>query len=128
MKLVALRVLAADVLQVVVVDGFLEGLDVRLVGQLDNVSVVHIDAKLTVLRKLVEPVVQVLAMRHVLLKAEDSPLLEVDRLLDDGAEDLGVVQRLGSWVLRIGHSLAALGDGLVDLRSLEDSGFDAVRL
>jgi len=128
MQLVAFGVLATDVLQIVVVNGFLEGLDVRLVGELDNVAIVDVDAKLAVLRKLVEPVVQVLTVRHVLLKAEDGPLLEVDGLLDDGAEDLGVVQRLGSWVLRIGHSLAALGDRLVDLRSLQDSGFDAVWL
>jgi len=36
----------------------------------------------------------------VLFEAEDGPLPEVDGLVDDGAEDLGVVKCPGCWLRR----------------------------
>ena len=92
-KLPTLGVLAANVLCVVVVDGLLESLDARLVAQLDDVAVVNVDVEVTLLRELIEAIVEVLAVLHILLEAEDGPLLEMDRLVYDGAEDLRVVER-----------------------------------
>ena len=99
-KLPALGVLAAYVLRVVVVDGLLESLDAGLVAQLDDVAIVDVDVEVTLLRELIEAIVEVLAMLHVLLEAEDGPLFEMDRLVYDGAKDLRVVERARCQLLR----------------------------
>jgi len=69
---------------------------------------------------------------NVFFEAENGPLPEVDGLVDDGAEDLGVVKWPGCWLLRrLARYLLVVVVGalwLVDLRSLEDSGFDGVWL
>ena len=50
LKLAAVGVLSADVLHVVVIDSFLECLDTRLVAQLNNVSIVHVNFESSLLR------------------------------------------------------------------------------
>jgi len=70
-------------------------------------------------------------MGDVFFEAEDGPLPEVDGLVDDGAEDLGVVKWSGCWLLGLRRLLlvvVALARRLVDRRSLEDSGLDGVWL
>ena len=71
-------------------------------------------------------------MNNVFFEAEDGPLPEVDGLVDDGAEDLGVVEWSGGrWLgglRRLLLVVVAVASWLVDLRSLEDSGFDGVWL
>lgn len=65
-------------------------------------------------------------MRDILLEAEDSPLSEVNRLMDNCAQDLGVIKSPCVLLLRVLHSDGT--EWLVDLRSLKDPGFDAVGL
>jgi hypothetical protein len=63
---------------------------------------------------------------NVLLEAENSPLFEVDRLVDASAEDLGVVEGAGRLLRRaawIGMRVV-----LVDTGSLEDLCLDGVGL
>ena len=70
-------------------------------------------------------------MSDVLFEAEDGPLPEVDGLVDDGAEDLGVVEWSGGrWLGGLRRLLLVVvgRSWLVDLRSLEDSGLDRVWL
>ena len=71
-------------------------------------------------------------MSDVLFEAEDGPLPEVDGLVDDGAEDLGVVElscsRCSRRLTRLLLVVVTGGLCLVDRRSLEDSGFDGVWL
>ena len=91
LQLFSIGIFSADILGVVVVNGLLESFDIGLVAQLNDVSVVNVDVEPPLLRELVEAVVQVLAMLHILLEAKDRPLSEVNRLLHNGTEDLGVV-------------------------------------
>lgn len=71
-------------------------------------------------------------MGNVLFEAEDGPLPEVNGLVDDGAEDLGVVKWSCCWLRRWlpWLRLVVIGGAgwLVDLRSLENLGFDGVWL
>jgi len=92
-QLSSVGILAADVLEVVVVDGFFEVLDSGLVAELNDVSVVDVNVESSLVGKLVESVVEVLTMGYVLLKAENCPLSEGNGLVNDGSQDLGVVKR-----------------------------------
>lgn len=85
-------VLAADVGTVVVIDSVFECLNTGLVAELNNISVIDVDVEASLFGELVESVVKVFSMGDILLKAEDGPLSEVDWLVDDGSEDLGVVK------------------------------------
>jgi len=71
-------------------------------------------------------------MGNVFFEAEDGPLPEVDGLVDDGAEDLGVVKWPGCWLSTgltwLGLVVLVGASWLHDRRSLEDSGFDGVWL
>lgn len=125
LQLFSVRVLSADVFGVVVVDGLLESFNIRLVAQLNNVSIVDVNVEPSFLRELVESVVKIFAMLHVLLKAEDSPLAEVDGLLHDGAEDLRIVQGAETW---LGLLVVEVGVGLENFGSLEDFGLNLIRL
>ena len=125
-------VLAADILEVVVVYRLFEGFDARLVAELHDVTVVNVDIKTPLLGELVEPVIEVFSMSNILFEAEDGPLPEVNGLVDDGAEDLGVVKRSCCWLRRwlpwLRLVLIGSAGWLVDLRSLENPGFDGVWL
>lgn len=85
-------VLAADVGTVVVIDSVFECLNTGLVAELNNISVIDVNVEASLFGELVESVVKVFSMGDILLKAEDGPLSEVDWLVDDGSEDLGVVK------------------------------------
>ena len=120
-KLSSVGVSAANILQVVVINCLLECFDARLVAQLDDVAIVHVNVKPSFLREFVESIVQVLAMLDVLLEAEDGPLPEVHRLVNNGSQDLHVVERLRRHL--VGHLLWR-----VDLWPFQHPGFDCVRL
>lgn len=68
-------------------------------------------------------------MRHVLLEAEDGPLLEMNRLVYNSAKNLRVVER--ARLLLVVRSLrpgVARVNRLINLRSLQDTRLDGVRL
>ena len=84
-------VLAADVGTVVVIDSVFECLNTGLVAELNNISVIDVNVEASLLRELVESVVEVFSVSNILLEAEDSPLSEMYWLLHDRTEDLGVI-------------------------------------
>jgi len=80
------------------------------------------------LGEIVETVVKILTVMNILLKTEDSPLSEVDWLVHDGPQNLGVVQwsgsKLAGWLSLFVESVG----WLEDLWSLEYLGFDCIWL
>lgn len=83
---------AGGVLLEVGVDGVLEVFDAASVGQGHDVSVVNEDVQVVLLGDRVELVLQVLSVLDISLEAEDSPLAEVNGLVDDLSEDVRVTQ------------------------------------
>jgi hypothetical protein len=83
-----------DIVLEVGIDGVLEVLNGGTVRKRDNVSIVNEDVETIGLTERVELVLEVLTVLDISLKAEDSPLLEVDWLADDLAEDIGVIEGL----------------------------------
>ena len=77
-------VLAADVGTVVVIDSVFECLNTGLVAELNNISVIDVNVEASLFGELIESVVEVFSMGDILLKAEDGPLSEVDRLVHNG--------------------------------------------
>jgi len=78
------------------VDGVLEVFNLRSVVEGDNITVVNEDIEAVLLGERVELVLKVFTILDVLLKTEDSPLLEVDGLADDLSKDVGVIEGLSS--------------------------------
>lgn len=102
LHLLSLLILTTYVLEVVVINCLFESLDARFVTQFDDVTVINIDVKSSLLRQLVEFVVQELPVMNVLLEAEDGPLSEVDWLVHNSSKDLGVIKWSGrdlSWLV-----------------------------
>jgi hypothetical protein len=87
-----LGIFAADVGSVVVIDGVFKGFNTGFVAELNNISVIDVNVEASLLRELVESVVEVFSVSNILLEAEDSPLSEMYWLLHDRTEDLGVIQ------------------------------------
>lgn len=111
-------VLAADVGTVVVIDSVFECLNTGLVAELNNISVIDVNVEASLFGELIESVVEVFSMGDILLKAEDGPLSEVDWLVDNGSEDLGVVE---------GAVLTTVVTG-VNLWSFQNSSLDSIWL
>ena len=86
-----LGIFATNIGAVVVIDSVLKGFDSGLVAEFNNITVIDVNIEASLLRELVESVVEVFSMSNILLEAEDSPLSEMDWLLYDRTEDLGVV-------------------------------------
>lgn len=86
-----LGIFATDVGSVVVIDGVFKGFNTGLVAELNNISVIDVNVEASLLRELVESVVEVFSVSNILLEAEDSPLSEMYWLLHDRTEDLGVI-------------------------------------
>lgn len=86
-----LGIFATNIGAVVVIDSVLKGFDTGLVAEFNNITVIDVNIEASLLRELVESVVEVFSMSNILLEAEDSPLSEMDWLLYDRTEDLGVV-------------------------------------
>lgn len=78
------------------VDGVLEVFNLRSVVEGDNITVVNEDIEAVLLGERVELVLKVFTILDVLLKTEDSPLLEVHGLADDLSKDVGVIEGLSS--------------------------------
>ena len=57
LKLPSMRISSANILEVVVVDCFLEGLYSRLVAQLNNVSIINVNVEASLLREVVKAIV-----------------------------------------------------------------------
>ena len=125
-ELPAVGVLTTDVLQIVVINGLLEGLDAGLVAELNDVAVVNIDVESALFREFIEAVIEVLSVLNVLLQAEDGPFLEMDRLMYDGTQNLCIVKRPGQLLSAL--SSLVMAAWLVDLWALEHSGLDGVWL
>lgn len=93
----------------------------------NNISVIDEDVEAVLLRERVKLVLEVFTVLNVLLKAEDSPFLEVDGLANNLSKDVGVVESLTCWLestlgLRLGtgeHENAG---------SLKDFSLDLIRL
>jgi hypothetical protein len=89
--LFTLGIFATDIGTVVVIDSVLKGFYSGLVAEFNNITVIDVNIEASLLRELVESVVEVFTMGNILLEAEDSPLSKMDWLLYDRTEDLGVV-------------------------------------
>lgn len=86
-----LGILATDVGTVVVINSIFKGFNTGLVAELNNITVIDVNIEASLLRELVESVVEVFSVSNILLEAEDSPLSEMYWLLYDRTEDLGVI-------------------------------------
>ena len=64
----------------------------------NNITVVNEDIESVLLRERVELVLEVFTILDILLKAEDSPLLEVNGLADDLSKNVGVIESLACWL------------------------------
>lgn len=112
-KLSTICIFAADVLEIVVIDGFLKVLNSWLVAKFDNISIVDINVESSLVGELIESIVKILTVRNIFLETEDGPLSEGNRLVHDCTQDLCVVQ----WS-RCGGSLVILVGALLEyLRS-----------
>ena len=69
-----LGIFATNIGAVVVIDSVLKGFDTGLVAEFNNITVIDVNIEASLLRELVESVVEVFSMSNILLEAEDSPL------------------------------------------------------
>ena len=59
-----------------------------------NITIIDKNIEAILLRERVELVLEVFTILNILLKTEDGPLLEVDGLADDLAQNVGVIKDL----------------------------------
>jgi len=59
-----------------------------------NITIIDKNIETILLRERVELVLEVFTILNILLKTEDGPLLEVDGLADDLAQNVGVIKDL----------------------------------
>ena len=87
-----------NVVSEVGIDSILEVFNLRSIVERNNITVVNEDIEAILLRERVELVLEVFTILDILLKAEDSPLLEVDGLADDLSKNVGVIESLACWL------------------------------
>jgi hypothetical protein len=59
-----------------------------------NVTIIDENVEAVLLRERVELVLEILSVFNIFFKTEDGPLLEVDRLANNLAQNVGVIEHL----------------------------------
>lgn len=127
-QLTTFAILSTDILHVVVIDCLFECFDTRFVGELNNVSVVHVYSKVAFLRKLIEAIIQIFTELNILLEAEDCPFFESNRLVNNCSKDLSIIQSSASLMMlsSLGPVMLLMMYWLKDLGSLQNFSFDCI--
>lgn len=66
-QLTTFAILAANILHVVIIDGFFECLDTRFVGEFYDIAIIYIYSEVAFFRELIEAIIQIFTELNIFL-------------------------------------------------------------
>jgi|LauGreDrversion4_2_1035121.scaffolds.fasta_scaffold148539_2 hypothetical protein len=80
------------------INGILEVFNVRFVMEGNNISIINENVEAILLRERIKFVLEIFSVFYILLKAEDSPFLEIYGLAHNLSKNVRIVKGLACWL------------------------------